>query len=261
MVPLLAWCPFVVASYAWSRARLLGLGVVAALLWLLQSVPVLRGHHVYYNQLAASTPWDPATYPGWWGLDRVLPQFVPGSHLFGWPWFGLPVELVLVGLAAVVAAVVASLRRRALVRVGVASVVVVAGTAIVAAAARFPLPTRPLTFSDQDLGGPLQAVGTPASSPAVPLQGVGPGTFRITVAYTLVGASGSGTVISYCTDGLGGRAPQSSKVASSELAPGTHDAELTLHCRAGYLWFQMTATPPATRLAVDNFQVAKTASG
>ena len=67
LVPILLWCPFVIASFDRSKARLWGVGLFAAALWMLESVPIVRGEHSYYNQLTVAAPWDPSTYPGWWG--------------------------------------------------------------------------------------------------------------------------------------------------------------------------------------------------
>jgi hypothetical protein len=260
LLPLLAWCPFLINSFDRAKARLWGLGVVAALVWVLQSVPIVRGQHSYYNQLTAGPPWDPSTYPGWWGgFDRILPVFVPGSNLFGWPGFGLPIELLLLGLIVAVAWGVARLSREGMVRLGVVSVVAMVATGLLVAVAPLPLPSRPRVFSDRDLGGPIQSGVSQAATPAVPLQDVGAGTYRITVAYTLAGNPGAGTIRSYCTRGVATESTQPRLTATSMVQAGTHAAVLTLRCPTGTLWFEMTVQP-ATSLAVSRLLLAKTAS-
>jgi hypothetical protein len=260
LLPVLAWCPFLISSFGRSKARLGGLAALAALVWVLQAVPIVRGEHSYYNQLTAGPPWDLSTYPGWWGrLDRILPVFVPGGRLFGWPWFGLPIAVLWLGLAAAVALGAARLSRDGMVRLGAVSVVVVVATGLLVRVAPVPLPTRPLAFSDRDLGGPLLSGVSGAASPAVPLQDVGAGTYRVTVAYTVAGNPGAGTVRSYCTRRDVGDSTQPNVSATSMVQPGSHTAVLTLRCPTGTLWFEMTVQP-ATSLAVSRLLVAKTAS-
>jgi hypothetical protein len=260
LLPVLAWCPFLIIWFGRSKARLWGLGVLAALVWVLQSVPIVRGEHSYYNQLTAGAPWDLSTYPGWWGrFDRILPVFVPGGRLFGWPAFGLPIELLLLGFATVVVLGVARLSRGGMVRLGVVSVVAVAATGLLAPVAPLPLPARPRVFSDRDLGGPIQTGLSVAATPAVALQDVGAGTYRLTVAYTVAGNPGAGTIRSYCTPGVATDSTQPRLTASSLVQAGTHTTVLTLRCPTGTLWFDMTVQP-ATSLAVSRLLLAKTAS-
>jgi hypothetical protein len=84
----------------------------------------------------------------------------------------------------------------------------------------------------------------------VPLQGVGRGTFRITVDYTLRGTQGAFT--SVCSD----KAPQAF-LPGLAASPGTHSQDITVKCGGGTLWFFMSAGPGAS-LAVSNLVVAKT---
>ncbi len=260
LVPLLVWYPYVIASFDRHRARLWGLGAFAAVLSLLESVPIARGDHSYYNQLSVAAPWDPSTYPGWWGgIDRLLPEFVPGSRLLGWPWFGLPVVLVLLGLAAVVTSTITRVDRHGIVRLGAVSGVTAVVTGVLAVVAPLPLPSGPLSFRDQDVGGPLHSEVLPATGPAVALQGVGAGTFRITVDYTLQGDPGSAKLLSYCTHGVAGGATQANASTGATIPPGNRRTVMTLRCPAGTIWFQM-AVQPATSLAVGQLVLAKTAN-
>lgn len=261
LLPLLAWCPFLIAAFGRSQARIWGLGALGAVLWLLQAVPIVRGVHSYYNQLAVSAPWDPSTYPGWWGgFDRLLPEFVPGTRLFGWPWFGLPIELLLLALVVVAGLGVVQFGRGGLIRLGLVASGAAVATGVLAVTAPLPLPTGLLSFTDRDIGGPIQSGALAAATPAVPLQGVGAGTFTITVDYTLHGSPGSATIISYCTRGAAKPAPQAPPSATSTIPPGSHRVTLTVHCPPGRLWFEMTAQP-ATTLAVGQLLLAKTSSG
>jgi hypothetical protein len=260
LLPLLAWCPYVIAALGRSRARVWGLGAVAALLWVLEAIPIARGDHSYYNQLAVSAPWDPSTYPGWWGgVDRLLPEFVPGSRLLGWPWFGLPMVLVLLCLVVVVTSTITCVDRRGIVRLGAVSVAAAVVTGVLAVVAPLPLPTGPLSFRDQDVGGPLQSEVLPATGPAVGLQGIGAGTFRLTVDYALQGDPGSAKLLSYCTHGAAKGPTQSSASTGATLAPGARRTVMTLRCPAGTIWFQM-AVQPATSLAVGKLVLAKMAN-
>jgi hypothetical protein len=224
-------------------------------------VPIVRGEHQYYNLLTGSAPWDPSTYPGWWsGFDRLLAEFIPGSRLFGWPSFGLPVELVLLGLCVVAASSIGRLRRDGMVRFGAVSVAAVVATGALAVVAPPPLPSGPLSFSSADLGGPLQSGPSAATTAAVPLLGVGAGTYRITVGYTLQGSAGSATILAYCTDGSAKSSAPPRASTSPMTEPGTQRSVSSLHCPAGTLWYQM-AVLPDTRLVVSQLVLAKTASG
>jgi len=256
LVPLLVWCPPLIAALG-SKARIWGLGAVAALLWVLESVPILRGDHIYYNQLVAGPPWDPSTYPGWWGgFDRLLPEMIPRSRLFGWPWFALPIELILLVLVAALALRLTRPRQPATLRLGILSASAVVATGVLALAAPLPLPSRPQAYTDQDLGGPIQSGAAPASTAAVPLQGVGAGTFQITATYALHGKVGSATMTAYCTHGTAKSSSPATATARPTIVPGNHTTIMTLHCPTGTIWFQM-AVQPATRLAIDNLALTK----
>jgi hypothetical protein len=257
--PLLAWCPFLIASFQQSKARLWGLGALAAVLWALESVPIIRGDHVYYNQLAVAPPWDPAGYAGWWGrFNRLLPEMIPGSRLLGRPWFGFPIALALLVVIVVAGAGLARFHWKGTLGLGAVTAAAAVAAVVLATSVSFPLPTSALAFSDQDIGGPIQSGPSVATTPVVALQGVGAGGFRITVDYVLQGGPGSATLLSYCTHGTTGQ-PQQQQTSSTTLGPGSHRATMTLRCPTGTVWFQMTAQP-ATALAVSQLTLAKTSS-
>jgi hypothetical protein len=56
---------------------IVGIGVALSVV---QSVPVLRGEHVYYSQV----PWDPMAYGGWWGGVDPSPilGYLPGAEIY-----------------------------------------------------------------------------------------------------------------------------------------------------------------------------------
>jgi hypothetical protein len=109
------------------------------------------------------------------------------------------------------------------------------------------------------VGGPLQSAVLPATGPAVALQGVGAGTFRITVDYTLQGDPGSAKLLSYCTHGVAAGPTQANASTGATIPPGNRRTVMTLRCPAGTIWFQM-AVQPATSLAVGELVLAKTAN-
>ncbi|HEY3809925.1 MAG TPA: hypothetical protein VGL49_00715 [Acidimicrobiales bacterium] len=168
--------------------------------------------------------------------------------------------LVLLGLIVAGAATVSGLRRGGIVRLGAVSGLAAVGTGVLAVVAPLPLPTGPLSYGDRSVGGPLLAGVTAAAGPAVPLQGIGAGTFRITVDYALQGDAGSAQLRSFCTRGPASRSTQPSASTSSAIAPGNQRTVMTLRCPAGTIWFEMTVQP-ATSLAVSKLLLAKTASG
>ncbi len=260
LVPLLAWCPLVISSYGRSRARLWSLGAVAAVLWALESVPILLGDHVYYNQLAGGAPWDPATYPGWWGgFDRLLPEFVPGNRLLGGPWFGLPMALFVLGGTVVIVGVTARLKRKGMIRVVMASVALCIALGVLANVTPYPLPAHPLVLT-AEVGGPLRSTAAGSGMRAVPMVGVGAGTYNVEVVYTLHGDTGSGDFAAYCGAAATPASTQSSAPLNPALEPGSHVVAQPLHCPMSTLWFEMKVQP-STTLEVDKLVLTKTASG
>ena len=280
LVPLLVWCPLAVAAIGRpgidgpglgrSGLRLALLGTAAAVLWLLQGVPVLTGQHAYYNQLAAGAPWDPVAYPGWWGrVDRLLPVMVPGGRLLGRPAFALASELVI--LAAMAGSALAAARpgrRPAGLAAGGVLAVAAAAVALMVAAP-LPLPAGPIDFAGPDLGSPY-VTGAGAAHPALPLQILQPGTYRLTVHYTLAPSAGSfpagygppaaAALTPYCSPRrTAGRGADASR-ASMALEPGRHTTALTLRCPAATLWFAADVSP-YTSLTIGDLRLEKTGAG
>jgi hypothetical protein len=250
LVPLLAWTPMVVRAVESSSRRLCGLAGVIAGLWILEWIPILRGQHVYYNQVIRTPPWDLSAYPGWWDrLDVLLPVFVPSGRLLGWPWNGLPSVVVILALAGLVAYYGTrwhSPRFKSLLGLSTVAVVavVVAGLAL-----PVPVPSSSLTFSGADVGSPLIAGPQPVTTAAVPLQAVGSGTFKVEVVYTLDGGAPNGRMTAYC----GGDS------AGAPVVSGSHSQQVSLACPAGTISFNMQVGP-ATTLTVSQVHLTKTAS-
>lgn len=261
LVPLLVWCPLAVAAIGRTTARLRLLGAAAAALWVLQAVPILLGRHAWYNQLAAGAPWDPAAYPGWWGrVDRLLPVMIPGGRLLGRPVFALLTEVLILGAMAALA-VTATRPGRAPARVAPAAfLAVAAGAVALTAAAPLPLPSRPLVFPGPDLGSPY-ITGASVAEPALPLQALQPGTYSVTVRYTLGGAAASAVLAPYCAFRGGPPTGTTSPRTAPRLTldPGSHSASVTLRCPSATLWFGADVGP-ATSLTVHDVQLAKTAA-
>jgi hypothetical protein len=251
LIPLLVWSAFVVAALAPYPRKMWALGGAIAALWLVEAVPILRGQHSYFNQAPVTGPWDPSLYPGWWGrFDVLLPEFVPGGHLFGLPWYAFPLTVALVVLATVGLVRWLSARSAGLLLPGL----VVGGTTIVlvalSATATTPLPTRSLSFTDSDLGGPVGPTAAGSQTPNVALQTVGRGTYRLTIDYSMQGNAGG--FVSSC-----GAAPQANSTESPASDAGSHVKVVTFTCAGGNVWFSMIAGPD-TALRVNHLTLAKT---
>ncbi|HET6964267.1 MAG TPA: hypothetical protein VFH58_05805 [Acidimicrobiales bacterium] len=256
LVPILVWCPFAVAAVQRVGKRAWGLAAAALALWVLQALPLIAGHHLYYNQqLLPGTPWDPATYPGWWGpLNRILPVLIPGGPQFGSPWFALPAAVAMLAVGTGVVAAATSSRRAGLVMAGPAALTAAAGAAVLAAFAPLPLPDRPLIFPGVDVGSPLVTGASGASVPVL-LSGVSKGGYLVSVAYQLTGPSGS-AVESYCQPERGGTRISS----AAELGPDGHLASIRLRCPAGTISLD-TAVLPNTNLRIQDVRITKTSAG
>jgi hypothetical protein len=100
LIPIsLPWLAFGLARIGDRRVLLSALGVVLVL-WVVQAVDVLGGHHVYYNAFGTAGPW-----PSWWpGVGRLLPVFSSSTHHLGSPAWGLPLELVVDAVVLLAAA-------------------------------------------------------------------------------------------------------------------------------------------------------------
>jgi hypothetical protein len=192
---LLAFVPFTLARIEPHRVRMLAAGAGIAVLWALQGVPIVLGHHVYFNEtFAPFAPWDPSLYPGWWpALSQVLPTFLaPGVHLAS-TWTHLLAELTIVGALVLV---VVRLTRPGPIATprwlgALGALVLVAALAVALGPAR-DQPLAPLSWSGANLGAPWTSNGQAMSYPPIPLVDVGPGTYRATLTYVVV-APGTGT--------------------------------------------------------------------
>ena len=192
VLPLLAiLVPFLLVRIEASRRWSAIVAVAVAGLWVFEALPVLAGHHSYFNATVSPfTVWDPSLYPNWWGvLGSHLPTFYGfgRSLAVGATWWGVAAELGL-GLAVVVLSLqIASNQRRSRLHALIALVVVVVlGGAIVLG------PVQVGTFGAQRWPASDFAVvgGLTASSKLskpVPLSDVGVGTFQLVVDYVIRG--------------------------------------------------------------------------
>lgn len=254
MAPILAWVPCLVAGIG-SLRRLWVLGTACVAAWVLQAVPILAGTHAYYNAQIASAPWDPSSYPGWWGrLDRILPEMVPKGPQWGSPAWAL---LVAVGLAASIGVAVqfGLLRPRgpAPVRAGATAAVAIAA-GLLAWSVPPRLPAGPLIFPGSNVGSPVVAASDPVSVGPIPLQTIGAGTFSVTTSYRVT--SGSAVLAAYCTGGTTTRPGRRASFDSRRVAGGSDEVTLALRCPAGTLWFR-DQVQPASRIDIDRVTVRK----
>jgi hypothetical protein len=253
----MAWAPLALRRIDRSAARIGALGATISILWVVQVVPILAGRHVYFTADFPAPPWDPASYPGWWsGLNVLLPVFTSPRRVFGNPWFAVLIEVILVAVAGLVILRLCRRRQLSSLPIGSGLAVAVVALVVLAVVAPRPLPTHPLTFTGSDIGSPLVSTAQPAAGPAVPLQGIGSGTYRAAVDYAIAGAGGSGTISVYCTRGTASSPSASRVTASAALTPGTHTATLTLRCPPGTLWAQLLVGAH-TQLAVRTLQIIK----
>jgi hypothetical protein len=253
MALLMAWVPALVAGIH-SIGRLWVLGAVAIVAWVLQAVPVLDRSHAYYNAQINGAPWDPSSYPGWWGrLDRILPELVPKGPLWGSPAWALPVAVVLTVTIGV--AVQFGLRRPigpASVRAGSAVALVIV-VAVLAATVPPRRPAHPLVFAGSSVGSPVVTAAQAVTVGPIPLQRVGAGTFTITTGFQLTGTA---TVAASCTGGTAVRPGPSASSATRSLPAGPGLVTLTLRCPDSVLWYR-TEVQPASRLDIDQVTVRK----
>jgi hypothetical protein len=193
-----AFGAFALAHWQNQRRALLRAACVVAALWVFQAAALISYRHtdLYFTQ---PSPWDPAAYPGWWpGLDRLLPQFVTPPHLLGHPAVGVAfVVLVSVALVWIPTLPLPRLRTtRQMPLVFVAGSLVAFAAMVLAADPGDALP-GPLSYPGAALGGPLAAGNHPLNGPAVPLQGIVPGTYRLVAAYSVQG-SNAAALTAYC---------------------------------------------------------------
>jgi hypothetical protein len=192
---LLAWVPFTLARIEPVRVRIIALGCAIAVMWSVQGLPILLGHHLFFNEtFAPFAPWDPTLYPGWWpGLSQTLPAFLsPGIHLAS-TWTHLLAELIILGLLALV--VLRMTRTGPLSSYrwlsAIAALSMLAGLVVAIGPGR-DLPQTTLAWPGSNLGAPWAATAQAATFAPIPLVDVGPGTYRATITYAVV-AEGNGS--------------------------------------------------------------------
>ena len=251
---MLLWTAIVIGR--WQRAgRLLWTPVLlVAAVWVYQAVPLLTGNHVYYNAYSTTAPWDPSTWPGWWkGFDRILPQFDLPGHPLGAPSWALFVELALA--AVLLIAAWQYMRPGPFGTWSLASMAVLVVAAVVALVVAEPLhPTTALTYDAKQLGAPVDGGPDGQSSPDVPLQGVLPSTYRLTLDYSLGGAAPSGSLTVSCNAADG----SVTTTVHTTLPAGGRTAAATVHCtQTGTVASQLGAGPGSV-LDVDSLRLQRT---
>jgi hypothetical protein len=233
---LVAWTGVVLARWQTTRRRLWAPIVVVAGVWVYQAVPILDGSHSYFT---LAPPWDPSSWPGWWpGIDRALPQFDRAGLSLGTPAIALAV--VMAALAILLLAAGPSgrphLSKASAAAIGVLGILIVAAVVTVKPLA----PTTTLRYDSAQVGAPVIGGDQPGASPTVNLQGVLPGTYRLTLAYRLVGPAASGTMVVSCTSSSG--APPLSMGATLPL--GRQSAQVTIRCHdSGDVATQLQVAP------------------
>jgi hypothetical protein len=226
MPVLVVWTGVVLAQWQQIKRLFWAPIVIVAGTWAYQAVPILDGSHTYFTQ---APPWDPALWPGWWpGLARVLPQFdLPGRAL------GAPAIALVIALATASILVLAARQygkpdrfsKTSFATIGVLGVLIIVALFVVK-----PLgPTTTLTYDSAQLGAPVIGLDQPVDSPVVNLQGVLPGTYLLTLSYSLGGPAASGAMVVSCTSSSGApphsvAAPLPSGQRSTRLAIQCHDS-------------------------------------
>jgi hypothetical protein len=256
IAPLLVWLPFLLVTLEPIR-RLWAVGAAMIVAWVLQAIPILAGHHVYYNTQLPGAPWDPSLYPGWWGpVNRLLPELAPKGRVVGTPPYALAVAILISIAIAVTVVLTRRVRSHRSIALAIGFTFSAVALVAVASITPAPLPSKALTFPGTVLGSPLTAGPTTVTTAPVPLQGVGAGTFTLTFSYQLRG-SGAGTA--YCTTGTTTTPGRPTSLATRSLEPGAAMVAIVLHCPAGLIWTNATARPGST-LAIAMLTVRKIAN-
>jgi hypothetical protein len=175
-----------VARFQEERRRIWTIAVVAVALWVVEGIPIVLGHHSFYNQtFAPFRPWDPSTYPGWWPLvGGKLPAFLSPALGLAATWEDLLFEGVLCMAIAVIA--FGLFRRKVAGRSSVSFGV--AGTfGMCAVLGLLFLPARtqpaaPLALTAKQLGS---AWSGSDGYPPIQLTDVGPGRYTVRVSYEI----------------------------------------------------------------------------
>jgi hypothetical protein len=105
-----------------------------------------------------------------------------------------------------------------------------------------PLPSKTLTFPGTVLGSPVSASATTVTTAAVPLQGIGAGTFTLTTSYSL---TGSASISGFCTTGTLAAPGPTRASATDVLQPGTAMHTVSLRCPVGLIWTRATVAADA----------------
>jgi hypothetical protein len=226
MPVLIAWSG--IAFERWQQVGRLFWGPIVVVVgaWLYQAIAILDGAHTYYNAFTQTPPWDPATWPGWWpGVNRILPQFDLPGHPLGAPAIALLIALALasvLGVAAWQYGKRGTFSKQSLATLGALGVLVVMALVLIK-----PLePTTTLTYSATELGMPATGGDQPSNSPLVNLQGVPPGTYRLTLSYRMSGSTASGSMVVSCNSSSG--APLQSVTAPLRL--GDRSTSVSIQC-------------------------------
>lgn len=224
--------------------------------WGLQAAVLVSYDHAdsYFTQLSS---WDPAAVPGWWpGLDRLLPEFRTSPHLLGHLSVGVALVVVLsAALVWIPTLPVLQPRRIGQPPVVFAGVGVAALAAVIAAADPGNALPAKLTFPGAALTSPLVAATKAVTGPAVTLQGIMPGTYRLVATYSL-GGPNPAALSAYCDATAAGG--EHLRAQRATLPPGAHTATIQITCThsgglAAQLW-----TPGHSRLRTQELTLTKT---
>ncbi len=285
---LLAWAPLCLVAVERHRRRLLATGAVIAVLWLFEGVPVLRGDHIFVNSMIAPfAPWDPTVYPGWWPvIGRWLPTFLPPGVRLGATWSHVFFEVAVLAVAFAVIYRLTQNKRLGPTRTLVgATVVAVAAFGLAISLPLRSQPIGPLTFAPANLGAPWSGNGQPITTNPAELATVGPGTYRVTLAYGAAPGSGPASATLMATTSqhvlvsgwfTPGHPTDAARLMVSELpiAPGTgltdtvtlspasgpQQSTLTIHVvHQSVLSFYVTVGATST-FSDTSFSLAKVAS-
>ena len=230
------WIAVVLARWQKAGRLMWAPIVVVCLAWIYQARPILQGDHTYYNMPA---PWDPASWPGWWpGFSTVLPQFDVSGRPFGAPAFAFLLELGV--LAVIIIAACQYMKPGDFSRWSAVVTVALGLLVVVALLATKPLsPSTTLSYDANQLGAPVSGTDQPSSSPDVTLQGVLPGTYRLTLSYLLTGPASAGAWVVSCNSSAGAP-PQS---VTAHLDPGHLVKAIQIRCRqSGTVSTQLNAS-------------------
>jgi hypothetical protein len=250
---LIAWSAVVLARWQAAGRLLWGPFIVVLGAWTYQVAAILAGDHTYYNVFTQNPPWDPGSWPGWWpGFNRVLPQFDLPGHPLGAPAIALLIELALASVLVIGVwqyTKPGAFSKPSIVTMGGLGLVIVGALIFVKPLA----PTATLSYDSAQLGAPVVGGDQPAESPVVNLQGVQPGSYQLTLSYSLADSAASGTMVISCNS-TDGSSPQS--VAAS-LPPDRHTASVVIECHDPGTVSAQLHTAPHSDLTVRSLQLRR----